>query len=810
MQPRVFAVVSWGPDRLDICGLGTDRSMYHKAWMGSAWQANWENLGGVFTSPPTVVAWGPDRLDIFGLGTDHAMYHKAWMGSAWQANWENLGGVFTSPPTVVAWGPDRLDIFGLGTDYAMYHKAWLGAEWQANWENLGGVFTSPPSVVSWGSNRLDIFGLGTNRSMYHKAWLGAEWQANWENLGGTFDSPPSVVSWGSNRLDIFGLGTNRSMYHKAWLGDEWQANWENLGGTFDSPPSVVAWGPNRLDIFGLGTDRSMYHKAWMGSVWQANWENLGGVFTSAPNVVAWGSNRLDTFGLGTDYAMYHKAWMGSAWQANWENLGGVFSSPLESGAIGPQKLLIIAPDDFMSALQPLVQHKIQSGMSTTAVSISSLTPFFQGVDDPETIKNAIQYAYENLSTQYVMLIGNAHRFPVRYMFMHGLSVGYSGDPNAAIPADGDYIPSDLYYANLYHHTGIPWEKGPFDNWDANGNGLYNEGTWGDPDPFTLTNPDHVDGLPDVAVGRVPADNIQDVTAYVNKVIAYELPQGRSLSFTFVADQLYGSAVQLTTGVVTGSGLMGSISSGQASYLLIENTGNPPPGWINASPADVANSAKLSTWVSYVGHGSPHAWGYDSVFGEANVAETAEGSVLPVVFAAGCSTGEFVSDHPWNAEYVDVAGIRHNFGPYPGAKPGVDGPVIKDAISGQLWGVNCSGCNPLPLISPKPNVYDYDRGADLCFAYPWLIANAPGGGIAYFGEVGVAEDPMGAELEKYLLAAYVTASSPILGDLYLKAQQQYWGKHQTLQPNQDYHSVPRFYLGWMVFFGDPSLRLPPLQ
>ena len=499
---------------------------------------------------------------------------------------------------------------------------------------------------------------------------------------------------------------------------------------------------------------------------------------------------------------------------------------LARGVTRPQRLLIIAPDEFMSALQPLVEHKNQSGMPTIAVSIASLIPYFQGVDDPETIKKAIHYAYENLSTRYVMLVGDAHCFPVRYMFMHNLSQPYGGDPNntsISMPVDGDYIPSDLYYANLYHHTGAypVLANGAFDNWDENGNGWYNEATWGDPDPFIHSNPDHVDGYPDVSVGRVPAHSAQDVTAFVNKVIAYEFPRHRSLNFTFIADQQYGGVVQYTIGIVTNSGLgsLGTITP--TSYLLIEDyAGNPPPGLTDASPSDVAHSASQSIWVSYVGHGGTEVWGKYGVFGEGNVAETAKVSVLPVVFAAGCSTGRFISDHPFNGEYVDVAGIYHNFVPYSTALPGVDGPVIEDTIQNQLWGVNCGGCIPIsvtsPFISPKPNVYDYDRGGtDQCFAYPWLIANAPGGGIAYFGEIGIAEDPMAVELETYLLAEYVStskpgASSPILGDLYLKAQQQYWANHQTFNLNQDeYHSVPRFYLGWMVFFGDPSLRMPEL-
>ena len=44
-----------------------------------------------------VVSWGANRLDIFGLGTDNQMYHKAWDGSAWRPSpkdWEPLGGVF--------------------------------------------------------------------------------------------------------------------------------------------------------------------------------------------------------------------------------------------------------------------------------------------------------------------------------------------------------------------------------------------------------------------------------------------------------------------------------------------------------------------------------------------------------------------------------------------------------------------------------------------------------------------------------------------------------------------------------------------
>ena len=203
-----------------------------------------------------------------------------------------------------------------------------------------------------------------------------------------------------------------------------------LGGEFTSAPAVASWGTGRLDIFGLGTDGQMYHKAWNGTEWQPSpttWDALGGEFTSAPAVASWGTGRLDIFGLGTDSQMYHKAWNGTEWLPSasaWEALGGEFAVPF-AGAASPQRLLILAPDEFMAALQPLVQHKNQSGMTALALSISSLTPFFWGADDPEMVKRAIQYAHENLGTAYVLLVGDASAFPVRFRCTHRLSIKLS-------------------------------------------------------------------------------------------------------------------------------------------------------------------------------------------------------------------------------------------------------------------------------------------------------------------------------------------------------------------------------------------------
>jgi hypothetical protein len=38
--------------------------------------SGWADLGGVFNSPLAVESWGPNSLDVVGLGTDNVIYHK--------------------------------------------------------------------------------------------------------------------------------------------------------------------------------------------------------------------------------------------------------------------------------------------------------------------------------------------------------------------------------------------------------------------------------------------------------------------------------------------------------------------------------------------------------------------------------------------------------------------------------------------------------------------------------------------------------------------------------------------------------------
>lgn len=121
-----------------------------------------------------------------------------------------------------------------------------------------------------------------------------------------------------------------------------------------------------------------------------------------------------------------------------------------------------------------------------------------------------------------------------------------------------------------------------------------------------------------------------------------------------------------------------------------------------------------------------------------------------------------------------------------------------------------------MTAPRPSPYDVERsgGGKFGFAYDWLITPTNDGAIAYFGEVGIAEDWMGAELESYLLLQYQVGNR-VLGSIYMQGERSYCTAHRNDNgttyfydglPLGEYRGPARFYLGWMTFFGDPSLRM----
>ena len=182
-------------------------------------------------------------------------------------------------------------------------------------------------------------------------------------------------------------------------------------------------------------------------------------------------------------------------------------------------MVIITDQVFVDALNPLVEHKNEYGVSTLVKTTAEIYLDFDGRDAPEQIKYFIKYAVEEWNVSFVLLVGG-----LKSMFWsvpkdtcnHGtkgwyVPVRYTNmlEPMTYQIFDPGFI-SDLYYADIYDAAGN------FSSWDSNDNGVFAE--------WDMRGTDEIDVLdlhPDVAVGRLACRNVFEVKTVVNKIIRYE-------------------------------------------------------------------------------------------------------------------------------------------------------------------------------------------------------------------------------------------------------------------------------------------------
>ena len=162
-------------------------------------------------------------------------------------------------------------------------------------------------------------------------------------------------------------------------------------------------------------------------------------------------------------------------------------------------MVIISPEIFSSSITPLIVHKNSIGINTFLKSTDEIYSEYDGRDKSEQIKYFIKDAIETYNIKYVLLMGGKSflglkwNLPARYVQLND-GFGYS-----------EFL-SDLYYADIYK------DNGEFENWDSNKNGIFAE--WG-------FSGDNLDLKPDIAVGRLPCRNINEVKTIVDKIINYE-------------------------------------------------------------------------------------------------------------------------------------------------------------------------------------------------------------------------------------------------------------------------------------------------
>ncbi|UYP46632.1 hypothetical protein NEF87_002917 [Candidatus Lokiarchaeum ossiferum] len=163
------------------------------------------------------------------------------------------------------------------------------------------------------------------------------------------------------------------------------------------------------------------------------------------------------------------------------------NSFLYSSSTSEVDYLIITTTEFVSALTDFQNWKQQKGLHTQIVTIDEIQTNHSGIDLQAKIKNCIQAFYENNGTRWVLLAGDDEQVPSRSLKTAEEHPGH----------DEGNVSCDSYYADLDH------------NWDSN-----NDGLW-------ATNLDDFDLIPEVYVGRLTANNIEEMQKLVSNILGYE-------------------------------------------------------------------------------------------------------------------------------------------------------------------------------------------------------------------------------------------------------------------------------------------------
>jgi hypothetical protein len=300
-------------------------------------------------------------------------------------------------------------------------------------------------------------------------------------------------------------------------------------------------------------------------------------------------------------------------------------------------LVIIAPAEFESALQPLVDHKNSFGIVTELKTLEEIYDEYEGRDDPEDIKLYIYDMKETYDITYAMLVGGRKGQTFQWILPErrtnnndGWESGYS---------------SDLYFADIYK---IEENETVFEDWDSNGNDVFAE--WSQ----MVGGKDIMDFVPDVYVGRLACRKVKDVKPVVDKIIAYETETSPEDDWFKKVVAIAGDTFAPYDGGAPGY-YEGEMETG-VTIDLLEAIGFEGIKLWTSLETLTGNNDVISTFrpgagfVHFAGHGNPSSWSTHPPDDEEHVWvngltifdiwKLRNSGKLPVVVIGGCHNAQF--------------------------------------------------------------------------------------------------------------------------------------------------------------------------
>ena len=258
-------------------------------------------------------------------------------------------------------------------------------------------------------------------------------------------------------------------------------------------------------------------------------------------------------------------------------------------------MVIIAHSSLKSALTPLKQFREGQGRSVAIIDVEDIYDEFSfGNKTPEAIQDFLlsAYTYWSGKPRFLLLTGDATVDPRDYLG-YGLS---------------DLVPTNLV------------------------DGVYSEAA--SDDLFADFNED---GLPEMAVGRIPAGAASEVTTVVSKIIGYEQAAVDSWTKKAVVVSDRGSS-----DVFDFEGGSDEIAEMIAPYMTTVKKIYRRD--LSDARADLLNNIKAGALiVNYMGHGSEDTWG-GNILVASDADSLTNGLKLPFFMNMTCWNGLFASPY----------------------------------------------------------------------------------------------------------------------------------------------------------------------
>ena len=306
--------------------------------------------------------------------------------------------------------------------------------------------------------------------------------------------------------------------------------------------------------------------------------------------------------------------------------------------------VLIAPQAFLGAAQPLLDRRASQGLTTFAASLEEIASSFGGGQpSAEAIRDFLSFAWHGWkqpSPRYVVLLGDANHDPRHFV--------------------ASSQPSPMPF--LLHKTSYIW-------------------TVSDP-ALAAVNGD--DLVPDLAIGRLPATTLEQAHAMVGKILDWE-EQGNTLEgrVALVADNpdLAGN-FEANVRDIESSFLAGR----DTTSILLGQVGN----------RDVARAQILDAFnqglslISYVGHGGGAVWAGENILNSWDAASLQAQPRQPLMLTMNCLNGYFITPYYESlAEAFLKAEGRGTIAAFSPSGLSLDGPahlfhraVMQEVTSGQ--------------------------------------------------------------------------------------------------------------------------------